>query len=91
MDKQQLLDYANNMDEDEEVFAIIYSKDDVVQRLRDEAHAENRSVPELLDDDIYDALRGWSDNMDLSLSWNLADAFADLCDDLVKEHLAKGK
>jgi hypothetical protein len=41
--------------------------------------------------DIYDALRGWEDNMDLACSVNLADAFADLCDDLVKEHLAKGK
>lgn len=91
MDKQAMLDYANNMEDDEKVFAIIYSKDDVVQYIRDEAHAENRAIVDLLDNDIYDALRGWEDNMDLSCSVNLADAFADLCDDLVKKHVAKGK
>ncbi len=79
MDKQALLDYANNMEDDEEVFAIIYSKADVSQWFRDESH--KTLVPP--DDDIYSALSGWEDNMDLSCSVNLADAFTDICDVLL--------
>ena len=30
MTKKEVFDYANNMDEDEEVFAVIYSKDKAI-------------------------------------------------------------
>lgn len=79
MDKQAMLDYANNMEDDEEVFAIIYSKADVSQWFHDEDH--KTIVPP--DDDIYEALRCWSDNMDLSCTTCLATDFDDLCQELL--------
>lgn len=91
MTKQQMLEYANNMEDDEEVFAIIYSATDVKQFLRDKNYDDKRLVVELLDDDIYDALRGWEGNVDLGCLVNLSDAFEDLCDDLREKHLAKGE
>ena len=81
MDKQALLDYANNMEDDEEVFAIIYSKADVSQWFRDESY--KTLVPP--DEDIYSALSDWEDNMDLAATVNLADSFADLCDELLDD------
>jgi hypothetical protein len=86
-----MLEYANNMEDDEEVFAIIYSATDVKQFLRDKNYDDKRLVVELLDDDIYDALRGWEGNVDLGCLVNLSDAFEDLCDDLREKHLAKGE
>jgi hypothetical protein len=79
MTKREMLDYANEMAEDEEVFAIIYSMQDVIQWFRDENHAT--LIPP--DEDIYEALRCWSDNMDLSCSTNLTGAFSDLCEELL--------
>ena len=79
MNKEEMLDYANEMIKNEEVFTIIYSKKDVVQWFRDNGH--KKLVPP--DEDIFDALRCWSDNMDLACSVNLADAFDDLCEELL--------
>jgi len=79
MDKQAMLDYANQMTEDEEVFGIIYSKKDVGQWFRDEGH-ETLIPP---DEDIFDALRCWSDNMDLACTTCLATDFDDLCEELL--------
>jgi hypothetical protein len=73
------------MDEDEEVFAIIYSKADVKQEIEDKAYTEGSVIVEPLEDDIYDALGDLERNIDVDYT------FAGVCDDLVKEHLAKGK
>jgi hypothetical protein len=68
------------MEDDEEVFAIIYSKEDVALWFHDENH--KTLVPP--DDDIYEALRCWADNMDLSCTTCLATDFDDLCEELLK-------
>jgi hypothetical protein len=85
MTKQKMLDYAAKMDDDEEVFVIVYSKADVVAWFKEQNH--ETLVPP--DEDISDALRRWEDGMDMSCPINFADALDDLCQELLDKEIKR--
>ena len=78
MTKQDMLMCAKQMGKDDEVFAIIYSKEDVKEWFGREAPSK---IPE--DSEIADKLRCWEDNVDLSCTTCLATDFDDLCQELL--------
>ena len=83
MTKQEMLRYAKQMGKDDEVFAIIYSKDDVKEWFAREAPSRmpKNSV-------VADKLRCWADNMDLGCTTCLSTDFDDLCQELLDSQIA---
>jgi hypothetical protein len=86
MTKQDMLKYARKMGKDDEVFAIIYSKDDVKEWFAREAPSRMPTASE-----IADKLRCWEDNMDLTCTTCLATDFDDLCQELFDGQIKGGK
>lgn len=85
MRKQEMLDYAERMEDDEQVFIIVYSKHDVAEWFRKEKH-ETMLPPE---EDISAALLNWESNLDLSSTICLANDFDDLCEQLLDDEIKR--